>query len=68
MSQTKADENKRRLLKLKNACEYLSMSRWQVRKLVASGQLRFIQVEPRSHLLFDTQDLDALIDSLKQKN
>jgi excisionase family DNA binding protein len=63
---TKPEQTKR-LLKLKDACEYLSMSRWQLRKLVAMGRLHFIQVEPRSHILFDVTDLDALAESLKQK-
>jgi excisionase family DNA binding protein len=64
--QTKPDRA-RRLLKLIAACEYLSMSRWQVRKLMAMGKVPFVQVEPRSHLLFDVADLDALAESLKQK-
>lgn len=65
-AQTKPD-GVRRLLKLKDACEFLSMSRWQVLKLIADGRLPFIQVEPRSHLLFDLRDLNDLINNLKQK-
>lgn len=57
----------RKLLKLKEAGQYLSMSTWQLRKLMAQGKIKFIQVEERSHLLFDAVDLDTLAESLKQK-
>lgn len=56
----------RRLLKLKEACKYLSLSPWRVRKLVCDRVLPFIQLEERGPFLFDIRDLDKFIESRKQ--
>jgi excisionase family DNA binding protein len=41
------------------------MSRWQLRQLVAKGQLPVIRVADGSRFLFDQRDLDGFIERSK---
>ena len=59
---------RRRMLRLKEAAYYLSLSPWKVRQLVASGVLPFVQPEPGSPYLFDLRDLDRYVETNKQAN
>ena len=55
-----------RLIKVKDAAAYLSLSPWKIRKLVADGDLPYIQLDYRGPFLLDVRDLDAFIHSRKQ--
>jgi excisionase family DNA binding protein len=48
----------RRLLRTREAAEYLSLSKWKLRSLVADGQLSVVQADDSSPFLFDVKDLD----------
>jgi hypothetical protein len=61
-----ADNPTRRLLKLKPAAEYLSMSPRVVRKLVQSQQLRVVRLEERGPWWLDVKDLDQFIETRKE--
>ena len=54
-----------RLLGVREAALYLSLSHWTVRQLVWDGQLPAVRIGRR--LLFDVRDLDALIDRSKRR-
>lgn len=55
----------RRLLKLKDAAHYLSLSTRKVRDLVHAGELPVVRFTENSAWLIDIHDLDALIDRHK---
>jgi excisionase family DNA binding protein len=64
----KADRsrNLRRLLRVKDAAEYLSMSPWKLRALIQAGELLIIKTsDGNSPWLIDQRDLDAWIESRK---
>jgi excisionase family DNA binding protein len=55
-----------RLLRVREAASYLSISPKAIRYLIASGQLRHIQFKPgNSPFLVDVRDLDHLIETWK---
>lgn len=54
-----------RLLKLRDAAHYLSMSVAFVRRLAKSGKLPFVQTTANSTILIDTADLDAWVHKTK---
>lgn len=58
----------RRLLRLKPASEYLSISTAQLRRLVQSAALPVIRLEENGHApwLLDIRDLDAWIERTKR--
>jgi excisionase family DNA binding protein len=61
-------ENKtptRRLWKLKDAANYLGLSAWKVRKLVADGELPYVQDKTLGPFLLDVVDLDLWIEKNK---
>ena len=62
-SQSAALDNRRRLLTLEEAAEYLALSTWTVRDLVWKGRLRVVRLTRRLH--FDRRDLDRLIEEAK---
>src|SRR5207245_1408061 len=62
-SQSTALGNRRRLLTLEEAAEYLALSTWTVRDLVWKGRLRVVRLTRRLH--FDRRDLDRLIEEAK---
>ena len=55
----------RRLLPLRQVAEVLGVSRASVRRLLAAGQLPFVQFNRR--LLVDAKDLDAFIERAKNR-
>ena len=65
MTTRAADNAGRRLLKVKQAAEYMSISRWSLRKLVQSQQLRIVRFENRGPWLLDIRDLDQFVETHK---
>ena len=55
-----------RLLKTKQAAEYLSVSAWKLRNLVQAGEIPCILGDGTSPWLFDRQDLDNWIEERKR--
>jgi excisionase family DNA binding protein len=62
---TQMAESPKRLYTLKQAGAYIGLSHWRVRSLIFSGQLAYVRMGRR--ILIDLKDLDALIDSKKQR-
>jgi len=56
----------KRLLRLKDASVYLSLSPWKLRRLVWSGRLPVVQDCEGSPFLFDCRDLDSFVESNKR--
>ena len=57
----------RRLLRTKDAAEYLGMSPGKLRRLTQSGELPIIQHEERAPWLYDLRDLDEHIEKSKHR-
>jgi len=57
---------KRRLLRTKEAAEYLGLSPWKLRRLIQCGQLPVVQDVDGSPFLLDLRDLDGYIDRNKR--
>ena len=57
---------KRRLLRTKQAAEYLSLSPWKLRQLIAYGHLPVVQAEEGAPFLLDIRDLDGYIERNKR--
>jgi len=55
----------RRMVRIRQAACYLSMSPWKVRQLIATGVLPFLQPEPGSPILLDIRDLDKYVETNK---
>jgi len=56
-----------RLLKTRQAAQYLSVSPWKLRNLVQSDEMPYIPGEGTSPWLFDIKDLDNWIERRKQR-
>ena len=59
--------SERRLLKVKESAVYLGCGKAKVRRMVHENILKMIQDGPRSPWRIDIRDLDAWIESHKQK-
>lgn len=59
---------RRRLLRIKPAAEYTSLSPWKLRELVHDGKIPFVQEAEGSPFLFDQRDLDDWIERNKRIN
>lgn len=59
---------RRRMLRLRDAAEYLSLSQWKLRQLIADGKLPFVQSEEHGRIQLDLKDLDAFIETHKRVN
>jgi len=57
---------KRRLLRIKAASEYLSLSPWKLRQLVQCGKLPVVQDTEGSPFLLDVRDLDGWLERSKR--
>ena len=57
---------KRRLLRTKQAAEYLNLSPWKLRRLIAYGQLPVVQADEGAPFLLDIRDLDGYIERHKR--
>ena len=55
----------RRLLRTKQAAEYLSMSEWKLRRLIQDEIIPFLQDQEGGPFLLDLRDFDAYIDGNK---
>ena len=55
----------KRLLTIKEAAQYLSLSVYSVREMIWSGVLPYIKRQGGRKYLLDIRDLDAFIDSQK---
>ncbi len=64
-TQPKTRDGHKRLFTLNEAGAYIGLSHWRVRSLIYSGQLAYVRLGRR--ILIDLKDLDALIDSKKQR-
>lgn len=62
----RADNPGRRLLKVKQAAQYLSISPRTLRGLVQSQQLRIVKLGDRAPWLLDVRELDQFIDTRKE--
>lgn len=56
----------RRLMRVKEAANYLSMSAWKVRKLIQAGRLPVIQDGDGAPFLLDVRDLDGYVERNKR--
>jgi excisionase family DNA binding protein len=54
-----------RLLRLKPAAEYLSVSAWTLRRLVQEGQIPVVKTHENAPWLVDVKDLDAWVERAK---
>lgn len=57
---------RRRLLRTKEAAEYLGLSPWKLRRLIQDGQLPVVQDADGSPFLLDLRDLDGYIERNKR--
>jgi excisionase family DNA binding protein len=57
---------RKRLLRLKDAAHYLSLSPWKLRRLIWEGRLPVVQDGEGSPFLFDQRDLDLYVESHKR--
>lgn len=57
---------KRRLLRIKDASEYLSLSPWKLRQLIQCGKLPVVQDTDGSPFLLDVRDLDGYVERSKR--
>jgi excisionase family DNA binding protein len=55
-----------RVLKTKQAAQYLSISAWKLRNLVQAGEIPCILGDGTGSWLFDIQDLDNWIERRKR--
>ena len=60
-----APTHPRRLLRTKQAAEYLSMSEWKLRRLIQDEIIPFLQDQEGGPFLLDLRYLDAYIDGNK---
>jgi excisionase family DNA binding protein len=63
---TKLQPSSRRLLRLKEAAQYVSLSPWKLRKLVQDGQLPIVKYGENTPWLLDLRDLDGWVERHKQ--
>ncbi len=58
---TKGQPSTRRLLRLKAAAEYVSLSTWKMRALVQRGEIPLVQYGENAPWLLDVDDLERWI-------
>jgi excisionase family DNA binding protein len=63
---TKVESRTRRLLRLKDAAQYLSLSPWKLRHIIQSGQLPIVKYGENAPWLLDVRDLDGWVERNKQ--
>ena len=63
---TKLQPSTRRLLRLKEAAQYVSLSPWKLRKLVQDGQLPVVKYGENTPWLLDMRDIDGWVERHKQ--
>ncbi len=55
-----------RLMRLKSASEYLSLSPWKLRRLIQDGRLPVVQDCEGGPFLLDVRDLDGWVERTKR--
>lgn len=63
---TKHQPSVRRLLRLREAAQYLSISPWKLRHIIQSGQLPIVQCNENAPWLLDVRDLDGWVECNKR--
>jgi hypothetical protein len=63
---TKSQFSSRRLLRLKEAAQYLCLSPWKLRHIIQSGQLPIVRYSENAPWLLDVHDLDGWVERNKQ--
>ena len=63
-----ASSPQQRLLRTKQAAEYLCMSEWKLRKLIQDGVLPYLHEAEGAPFYLDVHDLDEYIDRNKQQD
>ena len=63
---TKLQPSSRRLLRLREAAQYVSLSPWKLRRLVQDGQLPIVKYGENAPWLLDVRDLDTWVERHKQ--
>jgi excisionase family DNA binding protein len=56
----------KRLLRVKAAADYLSVSPWKLRQLIQCGRLPVVQDSDGSPFLLDVRDLDGYVERSKR--
>jgi excisionase family DNA binding protein len=56
----------KRLLRTRDAAQYLSISSWKLRRLIQDGKLPVVQDVDGSPFLLDVRDLDGYIERNKR--
>jgi excisionase family DNA binding protein len=56
----------KRLLRVREAAEYLSLSPWKLRRLIQDGRLPIVQASEGGAWRVDVRDLDAFIEQNKR--
>jgi excisionase family DNA binding protein len=62
---TRVQINTRRLVRLKQASEYLSLSPWALRRIIQAGEIPIVKVGEGAPWLLDVRDLDSWVDHHK---
>jgi len=57
---------RKRLLRIKEASEYMSLSPWKLRQLIQCGKLPVVQDAHGSPFLLDVRDLDGYVERSKR--
>jgi excisionase family DNA binding protein len=63
---TKPQHAPPRLLRLREAARYLSVSPWKLRHIIQSGGMPIVRYGDNTPWLLDIRDLDAWVDRNKQ--
>jgi excisionase family DNA binding protein len=65
IAQPMSEPSRRRLVKVKEAAAYLSISPYSLRKLVQSQELPIVRLQDRGPWLLDLRDLDRFVETRK---
>ncbi|PYV54373.1 MAG: hypothetical protein DMG97_35740 [Acidobacteria bacterium] len=63
---TKLQPSARRLMRIREAAQYLCLSPWKLRHIIQSGELPIIKYNENAPWLLDLRDLDTWVDRNKR--
>jgi len=63
---TKLQPGARRLMRIREAAQYLCLSPWKLRHIIQSGELPIIKYNENAPWLLDLRDLDTWVDRNKR--
>jgi len=66
MENTTTTARTKRLLRTREAAQYLSISPWKLRKLIQDGRLPVVQDGEGTPFLLDLRDLDSYVERNKR--